>query len=86
MQLHGSCDQGETCTPLDAMPQAGRDSAKQRARRRATPGVRHLGEGFQEGQCFLLSHSPAVQVLFSTETFAMGVNAPARTVIFQSLR
>ena len=27
-----------------------------------------------------------VKVLFSTETFAMGVNAPARTVIFQSLR
>ena len=26
------------------------------------------------------------QVLFSTETFAMGVNAPARTVVFQSLR
>ncbi|CAL8471306.1 g10848 [Coccomyxa elongata] len=27
-----------------------------------------------------------VKVLFCTETFAMGVNAPARTVIFQSLR
>ena len=27
-----------------------------------------------------------IRVLFSTETFAMGVNAPARTVIFQSLR
>lgn len=27
-----------------------------------------------------------IKVLFSTETFAMGVNAPARTVIFQSLR
>ena len=27
-----------------------------------------------------------LKVLFSTETFAMGVNAPARTVVFQSLR
>ena len=27
-----------------------------------------------------------LRVLFCTETFAMGVNAPARTVIFQSLR
>lgn len=27
-----------------------------------------------------------LQVLFCTETFAMGVNAPARTVVFQSLR
>ena len=27
-----------------------------------------------------------IKVLFSTETFAMGVNAPARCVIFQSLR
>ena len=27
-----------------------------------------------------------IRVLFSTETFAMGVNAPARTVAFQSLR
>ena len=27
-----------------------------------------------------------IKVLFSTETFAMGVNAPARTVVFQGLR
>lgn len=27
-----------------------------------------------------------VKVLFCTETFAMGVNAPARTVVFHSLR
>ena len=27
-----------------------------------------------------------IKVLFSTETFAMGVNAPARTVVFQNLR
>lgn len=27
-----------------------------------------------------------IKVLFSTETFAMGVNAPARCVVFQSLR
>lgn len=27
-----------------------------------------------------------LSVLFCTETFAMGVNAPARTVVFQSLR
>lgn len=27
-----------------------------------------------------------IRALFSTETFAMGVNAPARTVVFQSLR
>lgn len=27
-----------------------------------------------------------IKVLFSTETFAMGVNAPARTVVFQSVR
>ena len=27
-----------------------------------------------------------IKILFSTETFAMGVNAPARTVIFQGLR
>lgn len=25
-------------------------------------------------------------MLFSTETFAMGVNAPARTVVFHSVR
>lgn len=34
----------------------------------------------------LLAFILALQVLFSTETFAMGVNAPARTVVFQSLR
>ena len=27
-----------------------------------------------------------IRLLFCTETFAMGVNAPARTVIFQQLR
>jgi len=27
-----------------------------------------------------------LKVLFSTETFAMGVNAPARCVVFQNLR
>ena len=27
-----------------------------------------------------------LKVLFCTETFAMGVNAPARTVVFQSIR
>lgn len=27
-----------------------------------------------------------IKVLFCTETFAMGVNAPARTVVFHSLR
>lgn len=27
-----------------------------------------------------------IKILFSTETFAMGVNAPARTVVFQALR
>lgn len=27
-----------------------------------------------------------IRVLFSTETFAMGVNAPARTVMFNMLR
>ena len=27
-----------------------------------------------------------VKILFSTETFAMGVNAPARSVVFHSLR
>jgi antiviral helicase SKI2 len=27
-----------------------------------------------------------LRALFCTETFAMGVNAPARTVVFQSLR
>ena len=27
-----------------------------------------------------------IQVLFCTETFAMGVNAPTRTVVFHSLR
>lgn len=26
------------------------------------------------------------QVLFATETFAMGVNMPARTVVFDSIR
>lgn len=30
--------------------------------------------------CFLL------QLLFATETFAMGVNMPARTVVFDSIR
>ena len=34
---------------------------------------------------FLLAHA-SLQVLFSTETFAMGVNAPARTVVFHSIR
>jgi hypothetical protein len=28
----------------------------------------------------------ALQVLFCTETFAMGVNAPTRTVVFHGLR
>ena len=27
-----------------------------------------------------------IRVLFCTETFAMGVNAPARTAVFQTLR
>lgn len=27
-----------------------------------------------------------IKLLFSTETFAMGVNAPARCVVFQGLR
>lgn len=27
-----------------------------------------------------------LQVLFATETFAMGVNMPARTVVFDSIR
>ena len=27
-----------------------------------------------------------MQVLFATETFAMGVNMPARTVVFDSIR
>ena len=27
-----------------------------------------------------------IKVLFCTETFAMGVNAPARTAVFQTLR
>lgn len=30
--------------------------------------------------------SPLSQVLFATETFAMGVNMPARTVVFDSMR
>lgn len=30
--------------------------------------------------------SPVHQVLFATETFAMGVNMPARTVVFDSIR
>lgn len=29
---------------------------------------------------------PVSQVLFATETFAMGVNMPARTVVFDSMR
>jgi antiviral helicase SKI2 len=34
-----------------------------------------------------MSHAPCtLQVLFCTETFAMGVNAPTRTVVFHSLR
>lgn len=32
---------------------------------------------FQEG---------LIKILFSTETFAMGVNMPARTVVFTSVR
>lgn len=31
-------------------------------------------------------HSVPPQVLFCTETFAMGVNAPTRTVVFHGLR
>lgn len=33
-----------------------------------------------------LSHVVLPQVLFCTETFAMGVNAPTRTVVFHGLR
>ena len=33
---------------------------------------------------YILSH--AMQLLFATETFAMGVNMPARTVVFDSIR
>lgn len=35
----------------------------------------------------ILLHHPFIsQVLFATETFAMGVNMPARTVVFDSIR
>lgn len=38
--------------------------------------------------CPLPNHPPPThsQVLFCTETFAMGVNAPTRTVVFHGLR
>lgn len=35
---------------------------------------------------FLSLSRSLVQVLFATETFAMGVNMPARTVVFDSIR
>ena len=31
-------------------------------------------------------HPPCAQCLFATETFAMGLNMPARTVVFTTLR
>ncbi len=34
----------------------------------------------------LLFQQGLVKILFATETFAMGINMPARTVIFDSLR
>lgn len=34
----------------------------------------------------MLISLPVSQVLFATETFAMGVNMPARTVVFDSMR
>lgn len=55
-----------------------------------------------ENLCVLIGHTPDIsyctdktslrcfpfiqQVLFATETFAMGVNMPARTVVFDSIR
>ncbi len=35
---------------------------------------------------FLLFRCPIPQVLFATETFAMGLNMPARTVVFTAMR
>ncbi len=35
--------------------------------------------------CLLLSTLNVVQVLFATETFAMGLNMPARTVVFTAM-
>lgn len=44
-------------------------------------GESKYGEGVYDTFYLLLS-----QLLFATETFAMGVNMPARTVIFDSHR
>ncbi|XP_062218251.1 DExH-box ATP-dependent RNA helicase DExH11 isoform X2 [Phragmites australis] len=50
-------------------------------------GVHHAGllPIVKEVVEMLFCHG-VIKVLFSTETFAMGVNAPARTVVFDSLR
>jgi hypothetical protein len=36
--------------------------------------------------CGLLSQEGLIKVLFTTETFAMGLNMPARTVVFTNLK
>jgi hypothetical protein len=64
-------------------------------RARSNMVFRH--KGLLQHVCIVAVHAPQIhtykaicalhlQVLFCTETFAMGVNAPTRTVVFHSLR
>lgn len=36
--------------------------------------------------CIICCQEGLIKVLFTTETFAMGLNMPARTVVFTSLK
>ncbi|GJD06212.1 ATP-dependent RNA helicase SKI2 [Galdieria sulphuraria] len=51
---------------------------------RQLPQIERLKEMLKRG--IAVHHAGLVRILFATETFAMGVNMPARTVVFSSLR
>ena len=81
---------GVVHAPWDELPESVRNLESTRKMRRALskgvafhhagilPAVKHLVES--------LFSSGKIKVLYTTETFAVGVNMPARTVLMQSLR